>query len=321
MNKKSFDISTVLVTGATGFIGSRLVELLRELGFTVKIFSRRSHGLFPRLRVEKKCWYTGDLHDHESLAEALNGVDAVFHAAGLAHSGNTDKDELLRINSLGTDHVYSAAVRAGAKKFIFFSSILASEPKVSAYAASKKSAEQVLLSRGDDSSCTRTVILRPANVYGPGMRGSITTFIRWTRSGFLPTLPRLENTFPLVSVQDLCATAVACAIDNLSTKQVDIFTVTDGERYTATRIEAAIHKFVGREPSKICIPRWLLFTGAKLAHFANISGVKKNQIGPSLYRNLIDSRVATDHHTPPNYHLAPTATFESEIPAIMRALD
>ena len=319
MLEQSLDISTVLVTGATGFIGSRLVSLLGESGFRVRVYSRHCHRFSPQLQIEEESWFRGDLHNQESLAVALNGVDAVFHVAGVAHSNDSSEEEMFRTNSRGTNDVFSAAALAGVKRFVFFSSILASRPQTSAYAASKRSAEDILLAH--DYLGTQVVILRSANVYGPGMQGNIATFIRWIRSGFFPSLPRLENTFPLISVQDLCATAIACAIDDLADKQVYVYTVTDGERYTPTRIEAAIHKLAGREPSTFRIPRWLLYVGAKLAHFANNLGVKPNHIGPRLYRNLVDSRFFTDSGNTQSYPLPPTATFESELPAIIHALD
>ena len=313
--------SKVLVTGATGFIGSHLVTFLEISNCDLRIYSRQPYPKNTGNKIGEQNWFVGELDDQAALTQACSGVDTVFHLAGLANTGNRSAEEMSLVNCLGTQHVFSAAVLAGVKKFIYFSSILASEPEKSAYAASKEGAEQILLTYYDECPGTEVVILRPATVYGPGMRGNIKTFIRWARAGFLPSLSKLESTFPLISVKELCGVAMACATDDTSTKQSRICTLTDGERYTPARIEAAVYNHFGREPPKISVPRWLVFVGAVFSQFANISGIRKNQLGMSLYRNLIDSRIGIESHTASCCELPSTATFESELPAIIQALD
>lgn len=195
-----------LVTGVSGFIGSSLCEYLQRAGYKLKIMLRQnSMALLPGngiIEIVK-----ADLPSTDGLADACNGVDTVFHLAGIAHVGNVASEEYSRINVEGTRVLAEAAKQAGVRKFVFVSSILAAgaeDPKATtAYARSKKNAEDLLFDLAtDDFHCA---VVRPANVYGAGMKGNIVGMIRRIKSGRLPPLPKLENKLQLIAVSDLCA--------------------------------------------------------------------------------------------------------------------
>ena len=166
-----------LVTGATGFIGSHLVSKLHNEGYAVRVYSRQACRRNTRLRVDPEDWISAELSDEDELASACEGVDVVFHTASIAHSF-ADAEEIFAVNVLGSQSVYSAAVDSDARAFVFFSSILAADPEQSDYAKSKWSAEQAVLKAIELNPSTDVLILRPANVYGAGMRGNIRTFIK-----------------------------------------------------------------------------------------------------------------------------------------------
>jgi len=111
--------STVLVTGASGFLGQHVLAALRERGHHVRAMVR-----FPRLSEE---WQDVEevvaaLGDDASIAQALEGADAVVHcAARVARSGN--RADFFRDNVSGTSHLLAAAAAAGVKRFVHVSSI------------------------------------------------------------------------------------------------------------------------------------------------------------------------------------------------------
>jgi dihydroflavonol-4-reductase len=112
----------ILVTGATGFIGSRLAERLHEVGFEVRSFGRQPQPP-PRLAGLKIEHAQGDISDPESLARALSGIEAVFHLAGLVSYRRRDYDLLHKINVLGTRNVMNACLAAGVARVIHMGSI------------------------------------------------------------------------------------------------------------------------------------------------------------------------------------------------------
>src|SRR5262245_4953411 len=127
----------VLVTGANGFIGSALVPRLVDAGHQVRSLVRRPVSKSPGETV------VGALPDSELCARLCAGMDAVVHAAGVAHV-NSDASVLRKYNLDATLELASAAKAQGVRKFIFLSSSKARYPEHSAYARLKAEAEREL---------------------------------------------------------------------------------------------------------------------------------------------------------------------------------
>ena len=312
---------TALVTGATGFIGSHLVGLLKDRGYRVHIYSRQSFDQKHQGLVIERDWFEGELADKDKLRSACEGVDVVFHAAGLADSGIEDLEKMTEVNLLGTKSVFSAAALAGVERFIFFSSILAEESLNSAYATSKRSVEQFLTSFQGESSRVVPIILRPANVYGPGMRGNLLTLIKLVRSGVLPSLPQFNGRFSLVSVHDLCRAAIMANEDVSLGSSHQIYTVTDGQVYSLNRIESAVYKHLNQENPRFKLPKAAIHVVASIAKLLNFLGLKRNQVGLRLLENLYEDRPTDKSNRAPIFDFTPTATIESEMAKIISALD
>jgi len=174
---------TVLVTGATSFIGSRLVERL-VLGTSYRIkamvrrFSSPGLGRLARLPLEL---VSADLLDIDSLAEAAKNCDIIVHCA-YGSSGNSEQRR--RVTIAGTENVLKAALRANAKKVIHFSSAAVHgrnpkdpivdesapfEDSCDVYSASKIEAEKVVWRYHLEHSLP-VVVFRPTLVYGPYSR-------------------------------------------------------------------------------------------------------------------------------------------------------
>ncbi len=169
----------VLVTGATGRVGSRLVPRLLERGDSVRILLRKEADREPFAQRGAEV-VIGDLLDPESLSSAVTGVEAVIHLAAFFR-GATEA-QALAINLDGTLALARAAQQAGVSKFIYISTNLVygpgrgrpirevDEPQPSAdhfYPASKLAAEQALVQFYQDRE-TDLSILRLAFVYGDG---------------------------------------------------------------------------------------------------------------------------------------------------------
>lgn len=309
------------MTGATGFVGSILVQALQGAGVTVRVYSRRPYAKTEGLSIPEECWITGELNHQSRFISACKGVDIVFHLAGVA-SGDRDPNEAYRVNFSLTKGIYSASAYSGVKTFVYLSSIHAADPTLSAYAKSKRLAEDYLMSCCATYPETRLVILRPANVYGPGMKGQITTFLRLIKKGILPALPKIEKSFPMVSVQDLCGVVITVARSiGEKDRSPEIYTVTDKEHYTPNRIEAAAYAALQREKPIFRLPRSLLYLTSILALLIDRLGFRKNQLGSNLYRSLDGYHLQDISALAPIYRYTPTATIESEMPKILRSLD
>jgi nucleoside-diphosphate-sugar epimerase len=179
---------TLAITGATGFVGSRLVAIAREAGHEVRALTRGPRPAEPGL-----AWIEGNLDRAEALAELAEGADAAIHVAGLINA--PDRDAFDAVNVAGTTHMIDAARSAGVKRFIHISSLAAREADLSDYGGSKARSEQVVAASGLDWT-----ILRPPAVYGPGDRETFELF-KMARRGvaFLPPGGR----FSVIHVDDL----------------------------------------------------------------------------------------------------------------------
>jgi len=193
---------TALVTGATGFIGARLLKA----GDRALV---RNATAVPGAVV-------GDLLDFKLLAAACKDIETIFHCAGYAHAfSSSDPDAHWRINFEGTRNLLLAAGEAGVKRFVFLSSVKAmaepgdecvdedwpGEPDTP-YGKAKRAAEDAVLEAGAKYGM-HVVNLRLALVYGRGGRGNLERMARTIQAGWFPPLPETANRRSLVHVQDV----------------------------------------------------------------------------------------------------------------------
>jgi nucleoside-diphosphate-sugar epimerase len=169
------------VTGATGFIGGRLVDALVAQGHKVRVLARRPDAS-PQLHQPGVELVAGDLGDPAGLAEAVSGAERVFHCAGLVGDW-LRLDDARRINVEGTRAVLSASAASGVQRVVHLSSLAVyglgqhrgtdeSAPlrySGDAYMDSKIDAERMVRVAADRDGLA-AVIVRPGFVYGPGDR-------------------------------------------------------------------------------------------------------------------------------------------------------
>lgn len=181
------EINKVLVTGATGFIGSYVTQKLREENLIVRAADLPSANFsYAESLGAEKCGV--DLSDAEGLKKACEGMDAVIHLAGIYDYGAAE--ELLeRVNVKGTENVCAAAHACGVKKFIMFSTIgvygrLQQIPAredhpqnpTNGYEVTKCKAEQTAMKYYREKNLP-VVVLRPTLVYGPRSKYGLSMFL------------------------------------------------------------------------------------------------------------------------------------------------
>lgn len=187
----------IAITGASGFIGRRLVPLLLDSGYAVRALVRTP----PDERLWGDAQPTqiiGTLEDTAALSRLVDGADVVVHLAGLIKART--RADFEAVNCDGTtrlvDQLQNKACDA---HLIHVSTLAAREPQLSDYAASKQAGEEIVRQRFGD----RTTILRPSATYGPGDRETL-VFFQMASRRLVPIPAPAEARAAVIHVDDLC---------------------------------------------------------------------------------------------------------------------
>ena len=240
-------MSTLAVTGGTGFVGGTLINLARAAGHQVRALTRR-----PQPDHAGVTWVAGSLGDEDSLAELVAGADAVIHVAGVVNA--PDRAGFVAGNINGTDAIVDAAVAAGVRRFVHVSSLAAREPQLSVYGWSKAEAERVVEASGLD-----WVMVRPPAIYGPGDM-EMRELFRLAKFGvaFTPPAGRLS----VIEVSDLGRLLLALTKADTSQRVLE---ADDGRAggWTHAEFAHAVGNAVGKPVRPIALPRPLLSLAAR----------------------------------------------------------
>ena len=260
----------VLITGATGAIGPRVVHALHRAGFQIRAFSvdAPASGMFPQ-SVEV---LIDDVTDQVAVQSAMRGVDAVVHMAALLHIVNPPpelREKYERVNVGGTATVVEAAIKAGVKRVVLFSTIAVYGPSDACvlneqspthpetfYAQTKLAAEKIVLTaRGTDGKPLGTV-LRLGAIYGSRIKANYERLTHaLARNRFIPVGNGL-NRRTLVYDKDVGRTAVLAV--SLPAAADRVFNVTDGEFHSLNEIIKAICSALGRKPPRLSLPSGII---------------------------------------------------------------
>ena len=250
-----------LVTGATGFVGRTLSDSLVAAGHTVSLTSRHGGRTANGVPVSAL-----DLTDG-NLAQLVEGIDTIFHLAGLAHQ-SADAADYQRVNVDVPLALAEAALAAGCKTFIFVSSTRADhgdDPSADHYSQSKRRAETALRSLVSGNAAMSVQVVRPSLVYGVGVKGNLALLASAVRRG-LPLPPALGER-SMISVQDLCS--LLMRLSELPPRASDVLTVTDGEQYSTRRIVTAMRTGMGRTGRGLMLPLWCWRLAARMLDWRN----------------------------------------------------
>jgi nucleoside-diphosphate-sugar epimerase len=245
------------VSGATGFIGQRLILNLEG---DVKILSRKLHSYYETVVC--------DLASDFIPENALDGVDTVFHLAGFAHDlrNGPEVEHLYRaVNVAATMRLAEMAVAAGVGRFIFVSSVKAggsSEDNVEwqpegVYGQTKREAELKLLDLGRQSEM-HVSIVRPSLAYGEGVKGNLALMRRGIEQGWFPPIPETDNRRSMIHVDDLVRALLLVAEDKRANGK--IFIATDGVPHSSREIYEAICKSVSKRVPTWSVPKYMFNT-------------------------------------------------------------
>lgn len=276
----------VLFTGASGFIGSAAVRLFRQKQHQVRCLAHSA-------------W---DPHAPSSLSDALRGVDVIVHLAGRAHIFGPDSEESAA--KYQTANVYFpqslaiAAIEASVRRFVFVSSIgvhgdeqpdspiseTSDIRPATAYAYSKWQGESAVREIGTKYGM-EVVVVRPALVYGPGVKGNFAKLLKLVSLGAPLPLASIANSRSFLGVDNLCELLSLCAFSEAAANET--FVVADPECISTPNLIRTLARGLGKSARLWPLdPNLLMF-------LAGLTGLERQmrQLSQSL---RVDSTHARD---------------------------
>lgn len=270
----------ILITGANGFIGKKLIDFLsKDNQHKITALVRSKCDQQTKVNVEYK---VGDLLLISDWDWILNDVDIVIHAAGRAHimdeKSHDSLSEFRRINTFVTINLSRECLLHGIKRFIYISTVkvlgeyteddlvFSSESKPcpsDPYAISKYEAETSL----NENKELDTVIIRPPLVYGSGVKGNLKKLLRLVKGSFPLPFGSIKNSRSMVSVENLIDLIVNC-IHNPNAKN-KTFLVSDESNLSTPELISLIAKTGGHKSKLIKCPlpllKFVLFCSGKIS--------------------------------------------------------
>ncbi|NVN82681.1 MULTISPECIES: SDR family oxidoreductase [unclassified Vibrio] len=265
---------TILVTGSSGFVGTKLLERFpcdEIVGL----------GRKKPLNLELHQFIEAEIDRYTDYSAALSGVSVVIHLAARVHvmgdSVENPLDAYREINTLGTINLARQAVNAGVKRFVFISSIKVNgESSTSGYpftytdkrkpedfyGQSKSEAEEQLLALAEETGL-EVVIIRPTLVYGAGVKANFASLMNSVSKGFpLPFGSINSNKRSLVSVVNLVDLIVTC-IEHPKAKN-QVFLVSDDHDVSTSEMVRQMSVACGKTNFQLPIPAWCYKLAGKL---------------------------------------------------------
>lgn len=269
----------ILITGSNGFLGKHLVHRLQRSPLILldrKLSSYSEH-----------CCYQAELNGSADYKEALHGIETLVHLAARVHVMDDDECDPLeayrQVNTSGTANLARQAANAGAKRFIFVSSIKVNGEKTMPgspftmedehapeddYGLSKSEAELQLFEIGKETGM-EIVIVRPTLVYGPGVKANFASLMNLVSKGApLPFGCIKHNRRSLVSVTNLVDLIVTCIDHPKAANQ--IFLVSDDHDVSTSEMVAQMAKALGKPQWQIPVPQWSYKLVGKLFRKQNV---------------------------------------------------
>ena len=256
----------VLLTGATGFIGRRLLEYNKNKDIHIHRALRKSDG--------QSGVVVGEIGPKTDWSKAIDNIDCVIHLAARVHVMNDDAidplSEFRYVNVEGTLNLARQATKAGVKRFIYISSIKVNGEKtqlgspfsadshptpIDPYGISKYEAEQGLLKIANETNM-EVVIIRPPLVYGPGVKANFLSMMRWLNKGVPLPFGAVSNARSLVALDNLVDLIITC-IDHPKAVN-EVFLVSDGQDLSTTELLKMMASALNKPVRLIPVPTMLL---------------------------------------------------------------
>ncbi|PKF49212.1 UDP-glucose 4-epimerase family protein [Enterovibrio nigricans] len=264
----------LLITGGSGFVGSRLIAVSKERHIDHRVQIRKQIGEDAH-HIE-----VSDIGPDTDWSDALQGIDVVVHCAARVHQMKETESEALtayrHTNTLGTLRLAQQASEAGVKRFVFLSSIKVNgeqtergNPFVPAidtlpidpYGLSKYEAEIGLKQISEDTGM-EVVIIRPPLVYGEGVKANFLSMMNLIRKGVPLPFVAINNKRSFVYRENLISLILLCCEHEKAAGNV--FLVSDGQDVSTTTLFRQIGVNFGKENRLIPVPQSFLEWGARL---------------------------------------------------------
>lgn len=318
----------ILVTGASGFIGSGLVSKLVSEGHEVRALMR-STASADLLKGVTFSRVEGDLLEPESLFRACQGIEVVYHLAGLTSAKN--RNEFFKFNAEGTKNLAHAALKAETvKKFVYVSSLAASGPSAGLCPRTESEPEHPISTYGESKlrgelyldelkNQLPFIVIRPPMVYGPRDKNVFLLF-KTVSKNWMPLLPARTPTghkyYSAIHVDDLNDALVgALKLPQEFFLRGERYFISDGQIYTYERILTTIAREMKIDPIKFTLPNPVVGLAANAGTLAGkilkanlpLNRDKLNEINAD-YWICSSQKMNTDFQFKPQY------TLESGIP-------
>jgi GlcNAc-P-P-Und epimerase len=243
----------VLVTGGSGFIGSRLVSELITKGHGVRILDKVLSSRYPEL-----C-QVGDVRDPKAVATALAGIDLVYHLAAEHRDDVSPVSLYYEVNVEGTRNLAAACSACGVTRLVFTSSVAvyglnaASTSEGSPtnpfndYGKSKLQGERVLLQWAEENPAVSLTIIRPTVVFGEDNRGNVYNLISQIASGHFMMVGDGENRKSMAYVGNVAA--FLSFVGESGARGVSFFNYVDKPDFSMNELVGKVRGFMGKAPA------------------------------------------------------------------------
>ncbi|MBN2380279.1 NAD-dependent epimerase/dehydratase family protein [candidate division WOR-3 bacterium] len=283
----------LLITGVSGFLGSRISFLAHEQGYEVHGLVRKTSSLSGIMDHSWLRLHTADLSDRRELSEILTHTDYVIHTAGVMATTARNRKDSHRTNLELTRIIAEESAEAGIKRFVYCSSLAAGGPgkgqdarteqdpdhPVSFYGRSKLHAEKMLASMSNDLS---VIFLRFSTIYGPGDR-NIFGFFKAASGRIIPVPGGRKILVNSMVYVDDAARASLAAMD-ADVPSGSVYQISDGKPYPLPRMFDYMEQALGKtqKAKRLSIPYWLVMLQSWWLHDV----VRKRGISPDQVRQM-----------------------------------
>ncbi len=321
-------MTTVLITGARGFLGRALVNALLESGNDVRaLVKHTASSSYPKtVHI-----VVGDIRDPQCARQASVGCEAIVHLAGQAHALDDDHvsdQDYQTVNVDGTKHLLDGAVAGGVRTFIFASSVKVfgetttgcvdeGEPPApqSPYARSKWMAEQLVASYGKGGSLA-TLSLRLPLVYGPTEKGNLYRMIAAIDQGKFPPLPPVQAVRSMLHVKNFVL-AVRAVLQSPGFLK-PMYVATDAKPYSIPEVYDLLRKGLGLQPPMVRVPLWALSVGGQCGDIFQALLRKPALLSSSTLEKLIGQAWYSPEALIRDMGYQPRYAFEAAVPELIQ---
>ncbi|MBJ2260072.1 UDP-glucose 4-epimerase family protein [Pseudomonas psychrophila] len=264
-------LDSILLTGATGFVGQAVVRRLVSDGCLLTAVLRHNSSAIDKRVITSQI---ESLDGDTCWEDSLSGINVVIHCAARVHvMGEEVADPIAafrKVNVEGTFNLARQAAKAGVRRFIYISSIKVNGESTSPgtlftafdipapvdpYGVSKMEAERELQALAMQTDM-ELVIIRPVLVYGPGVKANFLNMLSWLEKGIPLPLGAINNRRSLVALENLVDLISTCISHPAAANQV--FLVSDGDDVSTTQLLQHASKFLSKPSLLVPVPSALL---------------------------------------------------------------